>query len=340
MGKIHITTIAYNAENTIGRTLDSVLGQTYSDFDWFIIDNGSTDNTNRLIRQRAERDARIRWIRLDKNDLGLASEYLQAFATKGAANAATEWGCTIDADDAYHPAYLSKLLHFAEDNQLDVAAGGYSIVDGDTGAILKTRKPEEDLLLSGDAFAEHFSLYRGFTVSLWGKLYKTSFIKEHADAIFIKNISETNYYMDSREVLRIFRCARRAGVLGESLYSYYRYKRSQSHILRAGYIENFRAYCKDLEDHIAAYGPVSQYNADYLQAVIFSILEEQYALAVHSAVPPTERIQYVRALFATPEAQRVLAHQDRSGFRNLTTRDRFEQDVAEWITIHEKRDDL
>ena len=60
---ISIVIPAYNAAATVGRCLDSLLAQTYRDFELIVVDDGSTDSTAQIISAYAERDSRIRLIR-------------------------------------------------------------------------------------------------------------------------------------------------------------------------------------------------------------------------------------------------------------------------------------
>ena len=56
---IYIRTCAYNAAKTLKRTIESILQQTYQDFEYHILDNGSTDRTGNIIREYAKQDKRI-----------------------------------------------------------------------------------------------------------------------------------------------------------------------------------------------------------------------------------------------------------------------------------------
>ena len=58
---ISIVIPAYNAAATVGRCLDSLLAQTYRDFELIVVDDGSTDSTAQIISAYAERDSRIRF---------------------------------------------------------------------------------------------------------------------------------------------------------------------------------------------------------------------------------------------------------------------------------------
>ena len=59
MPKVTIYTQAYNPGAYLEQCIESVLNQTYGDFEWLLIDHGSTDNTREVIHRYAERDKRI-----------------------------------------------------------------------------------------------------------------------------------------------------------------------------------------------------------------------------------------------------------------------------------------
>jgi len=57
--KTVIFTMAYNAEKTLPRAIDSILGQTFQNFEYYILNNGSLDGTWKIIEEYARRDPRI-----------------------------------------------------------------------------------------------------------------------------------------------------------------------------------------------------------------------------------------------------------------------------------------
>ena len=67
MPKVTIYTQAYNPGEYLTQCVESVLNQTYTDFEWILIDHGSTDNTREVIRSYAERDKRIIPVYIDVN---------------------------------------------------------------------------------------------------------------------------------------------------------------------------------------------------------------------------------------------------------------------------------
>lgn len=94
----------YNGENYIATAIDSVLGQTFRDFELIICDNASTDRTRTICEDFARRDARIRYIRNERN-LGAGPNYDLAFhSSRGTL---FNW---LAHDDAMAPTYLEKAV--------------------------------------------------------------------------------------------------------------------------------------------------------------------------------------------------------------------------------------
>ncbi|WP_052050943.1 glycosyltransferase family 2 protein [Leptolyngbya sp. KIOST-1] len=92
---------AYNAERFIGRTLESVLTQTYQNFEVLVVDDGSHDHTAAIVRQYMARDGRIQlW---QQPNSGVAAARNLAIAkSKG------ELIAPLDADDIWYPLNLEK----------------------------------------------------------------------------------------------------------------------------------------------------------------------------------------------------------------------------------------
>ena len=76
--RISIGMPVFNGEKFIAETLDSLLTQTYSDFELIISDNASTDNTEQICRKYASKDPRINYFR-NKSNFGAAKNYNRVF---------------------------------------------------------------------------------------------------------------------------------------------------------------------------------------------------------------------------------------------------------------------
>jgi glycosyltransferase involved in cell wall biosynthesis len=110
---ISVVTPARNAERFIGRSLESVLGQTYSKIEIIVVDDGSTDATAAAVSAVAKTDPRVRLVQTDKIGVS-AARNLAISNAKGSLIA------PIDADDIWHPDKLAKQLAVLQAAPLNV----------------------------------------------------------------------------------------------------------------------------------------------------------------------------------------------------------------------------
>ena len=102
MPKISVIVPVYKAEGFIRECIDSILCQTFSDFELILVDDGSPDNCAMICREYLERDSRIRF--LQQENQGQAAARNHAMTIAGG-----EWICFVDSDDVIHPKYLQIL---------------------------------------------------------------------------------------------------------------------------------------------------------------------------------------------------------------------------------------
>ena len=116
--KISIILPVYNAEKYLADTLDSILSQSFTDFEVVAVNDGSTDGSLKLLEVYAARDRRIKIT--DKENTGVSDTRNTAIrAAKG------EFIAFIDADDVYAPNYLKRMCGAIEDSGADVAVCSY-----------------------------------------------------------------------------------------------------------------------------------------------------------------------------------------------------------------------
>jgi glycosyltransferase involved in cell wall biosynthesis len=101
----------YNGENFIDAAIQSVLNQTFPDFDFIIVDDASTDNSRKIVQQYEQKDSRIKGIYLDKN-IGASDA-----RNLGLSEIKTQWAAIIDADDIWYPTKLEKQMTFLQKNE-------------------------------------------------------------------------------------------------------------------------------------------------------------------------------------------------------------------------------
>lgn len=120
---------AYNASRYIKEAIESVLIQTYKDFELIVIDDGSTDTTPDIIDDLAKKDSRIHLI--TQSNQGVAN------ALNGAIElATTRWIVVMHADDIMMPNRIERQLEFVYSNPDIVVAGSFILYINERGRIV------------------------------------------------------------------------------------------------------------------------------------------------------------------------------------------------------------
>ncbi|MEL7198566.1 MAG: glycosyltransferase [Pseudomonadota bacterium] len=135
--KISVVMAVYNGEEFVGSSIDSVLAQTFTDFEFIIVNDGSTDATLSILEDYAERDPRIRIIDQENTGVTLA-------AIKGCAAARGEYIARLDADDCCMPARFEKQVKLLDNNPALVAAIGDVEFFQDDGKVVNVAKVRGD----------------------------------------------------------------------------------------------------------------------------------------------------------------------------------------------------
>lgn len=160
----------YNRADLLPRAIKSILNQTYKDFEFIIVDDGSTDHTENILLGFANKDSRIKLIKNKKN-LGLiASRNKSLEAARG------KYIAIMDSDDQAFPNRLEKTLKvFKENPDVDaVSAATYNL----------DKQLDAEIFLN---WGEYHKIDNDFSISMMFKntfpnpaaMYKTDFIRKH-----------------------------------------------------------------------------------------------------------------------------------------------------------------
>ena len=164
MPKVSIIVPVYKAEAYLHRCVDSLLAQTFMDFEILLIDDGSPDRSGEICDEYATIDTRIKAIH--KENGGVSSARNVALdKIKG------KWLTFVDADDCLYPSALEKWITIAERNDLDLIQCHFN------------REYMEGLVVA-DATevlsAIQYADSENYLTCVWGTLFKTSIIQEHS----------------------------------------------------------------------------------------------------------------------------------------------------------------
>lgn len=179
--EITVLMSCYNAEDWLPEAIESVLSQTYQNFEFILVDDGSTDNTLNLIRKYEQTDSRIKVI--TKLNTGVSDSL-----NIGLSQAQGLWTAKLDADDICEVTRLEKQLAFVHAKPKTVLLGtGFVEIDAN-GSPLKTHQyPSDDKALKYNLerilrfFPHSSAFYRTATVQAIGGYNKDYIIAQDWD---------------------------------------------------------------------------------------------------------------------------------------------------------------
>lgn len=167
---ISVIVPVYNTEEYLHRCIDSILAQTYADFELILVDDGSTDNSGRICDEYAAADCRI--VVLHQENKGQATarnvglDYVFAKSD-------SEWICFVDSDDAVHSQMLELLYRSIADTGQKLIVGEFEEFKGDAVPQPETIDTKSSGL-SCDQPEDFFAESRFLETVPWGKLYHKS----------------------------------------------------------------------------------------------------------------------------------------------------------------------
>ncbi len=127
MAQISVIVPVYKVEAYLPRCADSVLGQSFSDWELILVDDGSPDNCGAICDDYARRDPRITVIHQKNAGLSAARNAAMDYLD---AHSESQWLTFLDSDDWLHPEFLQRLLSAAQEAGSKVSVSGYAETQG------------------------------------------------------------------------------------------------------------------------------------------------------------------------------------------------------------------
>lgn len=165
--EISIIVPVYNVERYLSRCIDSILAQTFPDYELILVDDGSPDSCGAICDQYAKKDNRIQVIHQQNG--GAASA-----RNAGLDIAEGEWIAFIDSDDWIHPDYLRILFEVAGQKNADIVACRYALIHDNAIVDDSQMFP----VFSAEDREEYWIHDRVGAVVPWGKLYRRELFAE------------------------------------------------------------------------------------------------------------------------------------------------------------------
>lgn len=176
MPSISIIMPVYNSEKYLKAAIESIINQTFTDWELIIIDDGSIDRSGKICDEYAQKDSRIIVIHQENQGMCAARNY-------GMENAKGKYIAFMDNDDECEPELLSRSYAAAVKFQADVVKFGRcsEIVNSDGSVIKKDTRNLDFNIYTKERVFENFFYLRGLGVfsPIWDGIYCSEIIKKN-----------------------------------------------------------------------------------------------------------------------------------------------------------------
>lgn len=200
---ISIVTPNYNCVHFIAQTIESVLAQTYKNWEMLIVDDCSTDCSYEVALEYAEKDSRIKVIRNEKNCGAAISRNKAIELAQG------EFIAFLDSDDLWMPDKLEKQITFMRDNDCDFSFCEYEHIDEENNTLHKVANVTKRLTYK--KMLLHCwpgCLTVMYNQSVTGKVYAEDIKKNNDHALFLRVLKKCHNAMGIKEIMAQYRIRR------------------------------------------------------------------------------------------------------------------------------------
>lgn len=203
---ISIVVPVYNVEKYLPRCLDSILKQTYKDYEVVLFDDGSSDNSGKICDEYVAKNSNMRVLHSQNGGLSAARN-------RGRAASSGEYITYIDSDDVVSPDYLEVLYNLIQKNDADVSCCEFKFFSTDSELVFDSTTGNEKCLIGIQAASE----------MLYGKLHGSSAcaILMRRDIAEANEFSNGKYHEDDLVSFKFYISAKKVAVTSKRMYWYY-----------------------------------------------------------------------------------------------------------------------
>lgn len=215
--KVTVVVPVYNVEPYLTRCLDSVLGQTYSNIEVIVVNDGSKDHSGEICNEYARKDSRVKVIHQENRGQSKARNEAMKIATG-------EFFCFVDADDYMHENQIQRLIELLYDHAADISMVHFCNFSGKqvSGADISENAGNSSVIsgqlveMSGtDCIKNMHMVQDELYVVMWAKLFK----RELFEGI---SFPEGRICEDLAVLYRVFDEAKTVVYSKEVMYYYFR----------------------------------------------------------------------------------------------------------------------
>lgn len=226
-GLVSIITPVYNGERYIGETIDSVIKQTYPDWEMIVVDDGSKDGSAAIVRRYAEKESRITL--LQQPNGGSASA-----RNNGIRHANGQYIALLDSDDLWDSDFLKSQLALMKEKNTICVHGSYRRINENSEEILKAWKAKKEVTYKQMRMTNHIACLTGlYDTSKFGKIYLKEELRSIRDdyAYWLDVVKLAGVSYGNQDVLASYRVisssttGKKKKLIRAQFDFYYRYQR-------------------------------------------------------------------------------------------------------------------
>ena len=252
MPPVSIIVPIYNSEDTIGDCIRSIVDQSFADIEIILVNDGSTDGSQQICDEYAQKDARIRVFFQENRGRSVAR-------MNGLIHSTGEWITFVDSDDTLPRNAIELLYGKANDNTDIVFGNGYSLPN------------EKRTVIPIDDF-RHLAIRAEGTIGVpWGSMYRRTLFSEYAFDVPQDIYNGEDYIFWLRIV---FNTEKGVNIVYESVYNKGEEHTSNNFVWTADYCYKLNEYQKT-SIH-------SDQHEEYMHDMICDRMENKYAVVVNS----------------------------------------------------------
>ena len=259
--RVSVVVPAHNAAAFLERCVDSVRGQSLSNWELLIVENGSTDDTRQIAARLEQEDGRIRLLTSEKGVSHARNE--------GVCQATGEYVTFLDADDWLLPDAVAFFADTVRQYPACDIVTAFTDLAGHEGDVTLYEAADMETALC--RFLRQPTTY----LTVWGKLYRTAFLRDSG----IEFDPQLTHAEDSDYLIRLLGACGQLVVTTHPLYHYYINPTSAVHGGRGGLEEKYRVSLETTAQRLP-------YGAAARQAYDYYILDNLLVLLVHDTFRP------------------------------------------------------
>lgn len=256
---VSVIMLTYNREQYVGRAVDSILCQTFKDFEFIIVDNGSNDNSGNICDDYAEKDSRIKVIHKERGNIG-SGRNVGLLISQG------EYITFIDDDDTAEPDMIEFLYDLITKYNADISVcGSWRSTDG----VLTPKFIYDEILeLNTEQAVVELLKREHYNVGFPTKMFRRSLLMPHF-------FPEKGCYDDITTSYKIFAGAYKIVALGAPKYIVYRHGNNNSafatnyKLLKPGILDEYLTAFQERTKYLSEKFPEIK---DYIQYTEWSYM--------------------------------------------------------------------